>query len=244
MVTQSGFVATDALVKHFDVTPQTIRRDLNELSNFGLLERFHGGAGLSKSSANTPYLDRQQTGVRAKQQIAKAAAALIPDGASLFLNIGTTTEAVAEALLDHRDLHVITNNLNVAQTLARNETFKIYLPGGRVRNHDGGLLGEKATSFIEQFRTDYSIIGIGGISEAGDLLDFDIQEVSSAQAILRNSQKVILVADQNKFGRRAMNRMAHLSDLDILVTSTEPLPPYIEHLNDADVKIIVTHSAP
>ncbi len=221
MVEENGFVATEAMVTEFNVTPQTIRRDLNELNAQGLLTRFHGGAGQAKSIENRPYKDRLRTGVQAKRKIAELTASLVPNGASLFLNIGTTTEAVAEALLKHENLHVVTNNINVAQILSQNESFQIMIAGGQVRNHDGGIIGLSSTDFVGQFRMDIGIVGISGIDEDGALLDFDHQEVKTARIILDNSRKVILVADQHKFGRRAMNRMGYINDLDILVTDGE-----------------------
>jgi len=220
MVELNGFVATEAMVSEFNVTPQTIRRDLNELNTQGLLTRFHGGAGQARSSENRPYKDRLQTGVEAKRQIAEMTASLIPNGASLFLNIGTTTEAVAYALLNHENLHVVTNNINVAQILSQNESFQIMIAGGQVRNHDGGIIGLSSTDFVSEFRMDIGVVGISGIDEDGALLDFDHEEVKTARTILKNSRKVILVADQHKFGRRAMNRMGHIRDLDVLVTDS------------------------
>ena len=222
-VGENGFVATEALVEAFGVTPQTIRRDLNELHGEGLLARFHGGAGQIKSGENAPYPDRLQAGRKAKRAIAAATAALVPNGASLFLNIGTTTEAVAEALLGHENLNVVTNNINVARILCRNESFRVIIAGGQVRNQDGGIVGLASADFIGQFRMDLGIIGISGIAENGDLLDFDLEEVRTARAIVENSQTVILVADRHKFGRRAMNRLGSLSELDRLVTDG-PVP--------------------
>ncbi|MEP3654364.1 MAG: DeoR/GlpR family DNA-binding transcription regulator [Litorimonas sp.] len=218
MVAQDGFVATEAMVAEFGVTPQTIRRDLNELGREGLLTRFHGGAGQAKSGENLPYADRLRSGVQAKQKIAEMTASLIPDGSSLFLNTGTTTEAIAQALLDHQNLHIVTNNINVARYLSQNESFQIMLAGGQVRNHDGGVTGAGAADFVDSFRMDIGILGVSGIDEDGSLLEFDPAEIRSAQSVLRNSRKVILVADKHKFGRRAMNRMGDLLDVDMLVT--------------------------
>lgn len=237
MVSRDGFVATEAMVAEFKVTPQTIRRDLNELGREGLLTRFHGGAGQAKSAQNQPYVDRLRSGVRAKQKIARLTASLIPNGASLFLNIGTTTEAVAQALLQHEDLHVVTNNINVAQILSTNESFNIMLAGGQVRNHDGGITGAAAVDFVDSFRMDIGIVGISGIDEDGSLLDFDPEEVRTAQSILRNSKRVILVADQHKFGRQAMNRMGTLSDLDILVTDKELRPEFSSLCRRANLEV-------
>lgn len=239
MVSERGFVATEAMVTEFDVTPQTIRRDLNELKSHGLLTRFHGGAGQPDSVENRPYKDRLKSGVDAKRKIAELTASLVPDGASLFLNIGTTTEFVAQALLGHENLHVVTNNINVAQILSNNNSFKIMIAGGEVRNQDGAIVGSSSVDFVNEFRLDIGIVGIGGVDEAGVLLDFDHQEVKTARTILRNSRKTILVADQHKFGRPAMNRMGHLEDLDILVTDRPLTPSYTDVCHAAGVKVFI-----
>lgn len=221
MVDEFGFVATEAMVTEFNVTPQTIRRDLNELSEYGLLSRFHGGAGQVKSAENPPYKDRLQTGVEAKRKIAATTAALIPNGASIFLSTGTTIEAIAEALLGHDKLHVFTNNLHVARILTQNESFQIIVSCGQVRHSDGGIIGSSSDDFIGDFRMDVGIVGISGVDEDGSLLEYDPQEVKTAKTILRNSQKVIMVADHHKFGRRAMNRVGHIRDLDIIITDSD-----------------------
>ena len=127
-----------SLAGGFAVTPQTVRRDINDLCARDLLRRYHGGAGLPSSVENLAYQARQVLQGPEKKAIAELVARHIPDEASLFINIGTTTEAVARALLGHRRLKVITNNLNVAQILAENESFEIIIAGGVVRNRDGG----------------------------------------------------------------------------------------------------------
>lgn len=237
MVASDGFVATEAMVTEFDVTPQTIRRDLNELNEKGLLTRFHGGAGQPRSVENQPYFERLNSDVIAKRNIGKLAASLIPNGASLFINIGTTTECVAKALVNHKNLHVVTNNINVAQILSKNPTMRIMLAGGEVRNHDGGIVGASSVDFVNEFRLDFGVIGISGIDDEGNLLDFDHQEVKTARAILKNSRKSILVTDQSKFGRAAMNRMAHMADLDALVTDKD-LTGHFKNICDvADVNV-------
>ena len=239
MVADFGFVATDAMVTKFEVTPQTIRRDLNELSRHGLLTRFHGGAGLTQSAENPPYQARLQTDVEAKRKIAAATAALIPDGASLFLSTGTTIEAVAEALLSHKKLHIFTNNLHVAQILTRNESFQIIVACGQVRHHDGGIIGSSSEDFIREFRMDIGIVGISGVDEDGALLEFDPQEVKTAKTILQNSQKTIMVADQHKFGRRAMNLVGHMRDLNVIVTDSELESGFKTICDEADVQIVL-----
>lgn len=239
MIDEFGFVATEAMVTEFNVTPQTIRRDLNELSEHGLLSRFHGGAGQVKSAENPPYEDRLHTGVEAKRKIAAATAALIPNGASIFLSTGTTIEAIAEALLEHEKLHVFTNNLHVARILTQNSSFQIIVSCGQVRHSDGGIIGSSSDDFISDFRMDIGIVGISGVDEDGSLLEYDPQEVKTAKTILRNSQKVIMVADRHKFGRRAMNRVGHIRELDVIITDSDP-DAHFKNICDAEnVDILV-----
>ena len=240
MVDQFGFVATEAMVTEFKVTPQTIRRDLNELSEQGLLSRFHGGAGQAKSAENPPYEDRLQSGVEAKRKIAEATAALIPNGSSIFLSTGTTIEAIAEALLGHEKLHVFTNNLHVARILMQNSGFQIIVSCGQVRHSDGGIIGSSSDDFINEFRMDVGIVGISGVDEDGSLLEYDRQEVKTAKTILRNSQKVIMVADRHKFGRRAMNRVGHIRDLDVIVTDSQPEAHFRNICDSENVNIIIS----
>ena len=145
-------------------------------------------------------------------------AAHIPDHASLFINIGTTTEEIAKQLLHHVGLRVITNNLNVAAILSGKGDFQVTVAGGVVRARDRGIVGEATIDLIRQFRVDFGVIGISGIDLDGTLLDFDYQEVRVAQAIIDNSRQVFLAADHSKFGRNAMVRLGGLEDVDALFT--------------------------
>lgn len=222
-VQRQGFVAIEALAEHFSVTPQTIRRDINELCEQGLLRRYHGGAGLPSSVENIAYTDRQVLHLEEKRRIAEMVARYIPNQASLFINIGTTNEEVAKALLDHQGLRVITNNLNVAAMLSANASFEVIVAGGVVRSRDRGIIGEATIDFIRQFKVDFGIIGISGIDSDGTLLDYDYREVRVAEAIIANSRQVLLVADHSKFGRNALVRLSHLSEIDALFTD-QPVP--------------------
>jgi DeoR family glycerol-3-phosphate regulon repressor len=240
LVRRQGFVTIDALAQRFAVTPQTIRRDINALSAEALLRRYHGGAGLPSSVENLAYPTRQVLCLEEKRRIARLVAAHVPDEASLFVNIGTTTEEVAKALLDHhRGLRVITNNLNVAAMLAGKADFQVTVAGGVVRPRDRGIVGEATVDLIRQFRVDFGIIGISGIDLDGTLLDFDYQEVRVAQAIIASSRQVYLAADHTKFGRGAMVRLGHLRDVHALFTDREPPEPVRELLGAADRRLFV-----
>ena len=236
---EQGYVSIDELAQAFTVTPQTIRRDINQLADQGLLRRTHGGAAsVGSSIQNTAYAMRAGLMRDEKQRIAEAIAAQIPDHASLFINIGTTTEAIARALLNHSGLKVITNNLHVAALLSAKADFEVLLAGGTVRS-DGGVVGQAAVDFIRQFKVDYALVGISGIDEDGSLLDFDYQEVRVSQAIIANARKVILAADSSKFGRNAMIRLGPISLIDCLVTDQQPVPALVQLLSQNKIRLEV-----
>lgn len=215
---REGKVTVDGLAAHFGVTLQTIRRDLTDLAEEGRLERVHGGAVLPSGTTNIGYEERRVLNPEAKDAIARACAAEIPNDISLFLNIGTSTEAVARALSGHRNLLVVTNNMNVANILAGHGSCEVIVTGGQLRRTDGGLVGNLAGNTIKQFKVDLAVIGCSALDKDGDLLDFDIQEVGVSQTILRQSRKTFLVADGSKFTRSAPARIASLEAIDTFFT--------------------------
>ncbi len=242
LVQANGFVTIDFLAREFDVTPQTIRRDINTLSKRGAINRYHGGAGIGSSTENVAYNQRKVLCFREKQKIARLVAAQIPDHASLFINIGTTTEAIAQALCSHKRLRIITNNLNVATILSAKSDFEVIVAGGLVRHRDCGIIGEATIDFIQQFKVDFGIIGISGIDADGTLLDFDYREVRAARAIIDNSRKVFLAADHTKFGRNAMVRLGSIVEIDALFTDKHPPAGLVEIIAEADVDLFVARS--
>ena len=235
LVRQRGFVSIEALADHFSVTPQTIRRDINQLSDRELLQRYHGGAGLPSSVENIAYQTRQVQELEGKRRIAQLVARHIPNDASLFINIGTTTEEVARALLNHRGLRIITNNLHVASILSQNPGFEVIVAGGVVRSRDRGIVGETTIDFLGQFKADFGIIGISGIDVDGSLLDFDHREVRASRCIIANSRQIFLVTDHTKFGRRAMVRLGSLQDIDALFTDRRPPASIVAKLGELGV---------
>lgn len=220
---REGMVTVDGLVDHFGVTPQTIRRDLTELADAGQLERVHGGAILPSTTANIGYNERRQLNQSAKVDIARMCARHIPNDCSVFLNIGTTTEAVAAELLHHEGLLVVTNNINISIILSANPKIEVVVTGGNLRRSDGGLTGEYATQMIRQFRFDYAVIGCSSLHEDGDILDFDIQEVGVSKTIIQQSENVFLAADASKFERKAPAKIGSLSQVNVFFTD-KPLP--------------------
>ena len=237
---QHGRVLVEALAEQLGVTAQTVRKDLNDLCDRGLLKRMHGGALFPSGVENMEYEARRRIAAREKTAIGRAAAAIIPGNASLFINIGTTTEAVSQALLDHAGLMVITNNINVANRMRVYPNIEVVIAGGVVRGSDGGVVGEAAVDFIRQFKVDYAVIGTSAIDEDGALLDFDYREVKVAQAIIANARQVILVADSTKFERTAPVRIAHLSQVHTFITDRCPSLAIRQVCDEAKVRLIET----
>ncbi|MDQ2067035.1 DeoR/GlpR family DNA-binding transcription regulator [Xinfangfangia sp. CPCC 101601] len=219
-----GRVVVEDLAQRFDVTLQTIRRDLTELAEAGFLDRIHGGAVARTGVVNIGYEQRRRMAQEAKEAIARACAAEIPDNSSLILNLGTTTEAVARALLHHKNITVITNNMNVANTLQANPGCEIIVTGGTLRRSDGGLVGDLAIQFFDQFKVDFAVIGTSALDLDGDMLDFDLAEVRVSRAILARARRSFLVTDRSKLGRSAPARIASLSAIDTVFTD-QAFPP-------------------
>jgi DeoR family glycerol-3-phosphate regulon repressor len=239
LLRSEGKVEVDDLSSHFSVTTQTIRRDLTELCERGLAPRTHGGARKLVSASSFGYEDRRQRHAGEKELIGQRAAGLIPDGASVILNIGTTTEQVAAALATHSDLTVISNNVNVIHILRGARLKSLVIAGGSVRMSDGAVVGAEAVEFIERFKADFAVIGTSSMDEDGAILDFDEREVAVARAILRNARTNILVADHSKFERAAPFRICEVADLDYVITDHMPSQSFVDAAHAGGTKLVV-----
>ena len=235
-------VEVEALSARFDVTTQTIRQDLRDLDDRGLLRRTHGGARRLAQLAGRAYADRRGFRGQEKRAIGALAASLIPDNCSLTLNIGTTTEQVARALESHHDIMVISNNINIVTMLSGTMGKELVIVGGKVRQSDGAVVGEDAVEFINRFKVDYAVIGASSLDTDGAILDFDAQEVSVARAILRNARTRILVADASKFDVSAPVRICNVSEIDYVITDAPPPSDFASAANAGQTKILLTDS--
>jgi len=236
---EQGRVEVDELSRTFSVSPQTIRKDLNELCDRRILQRVHGGAVVGSGIENVSYDARRLLAPESKRLIGRKAAELIPDNSSLLINIGTTTEQVAHALHAHHGLLVISNNVNAVHIMKQFIGIELILAGGLVRLSDGGIVGDAAIDFINQFKVDYAVIGVSAIDEDGSLLDYDLREVRVAQAIITNARHVILVADRLKLERSAPVRLCHIGEVDTIVTDG-PFPgKLVDVCRRNEVEIVV-----
>lgn len=238
-IRDGGSASVEALAARHGVSPQTIRRDVNALCDLGLLRRQHGGAALPTNARAAAFADREVLQAEEKGRIGRAAAALIPHRASVFLGIGTTTAAVARALIGHDSLRVVTNNLEIADYLCRNPSFEVILAGGRARNRERDFIGESALAVFREVRVEYGVFGVCGVDADGGLRDFDFDEVRLSRLIVENSVKPVVVADHTKIRAATAVRFAEISELYAFVTD-RPLPPELAaRAAAAGVRVVV-----
>lgn len=235
VVQERGGVSVGALAEMLDVSMQTIRRDLDAICDGETLRRVHGRIELAEDRLNTPFDQRTGTNTAGKRAIAEVAASRIPDGATLFVSIGSTALNVARALRHRKELTIITNNLSAAMALSEEVSNRIILPGGELRLPDRDLIGEEVVAFFGRFRAEYAVFGTAGVAEDGGLLEFHQAEVRASAQMRRNAQTSILVIDRSKFGRLAPALGGNLADVDLVVCDRPPPEPFaavVEALGD------------
>lgn len=219
---RDGFVTLEALAALFGVSMQTVRRDIIALDRAGLLQRFHGGAGRN-GDGESLRLDRERKriiGVDAKQAIARRAAGLIPDGAALFLDVGTTMETAAAALDAKSGLQIFTTNLPAALRFSH-DRHEVHVIGGRLSGKDGSLTGEAAIATLASLRLDWALIGCSGIEDGGRVMDFDLGKIAVKRAAMAAAGRSLLLAAAAKRGRSARAEIAPESAFHWVIDETD-----------------------
>jgi DeoR family glycerol-3-phosphate regulon repressor len=222
-----------------DVSAQTVRRDIIRLDEAKLLQRFHGGAGLRDSAVRVGYAEKRVLAADAKDRIGRRVAELVPDGASVFLDVGTTAEAVARALgARRRRLKMFTNGMAAARILSEFPTFDVFVLPGHVRGPDGSLTGDATVAAVGEFRADFAVVALSGFDADGAPMDFDLGKIAVKRAMAARARRALMVADSSKFGRQATARLAPLSAFSALASDAEPPGPLAEALAAAGVELI------
>jgi DeoR family transcriptional regulator, glycerol-3-phosphate regulon repressor len=221
-VRQEKSASVEELSKIFSVSLQSIRKDINDLCKQGLLRRIYGGVEIAVQNDNISYDSRKVIHFDAKKAIAKEIAKQIPNNCSLFFSIGTTPEIIAKELINHQNLKIITNNINVALVCCENPTFEITLHGGVIRNKFRDILGNDIKKFFSSYKVDYGIYGVGAIEEDGSLLDFTKEEFLAREVISKFSKKVFLAADYSKFTRNAYIQGGNITDVNSFFCDKKP----------------------
>ena len=229
LVAQMGFLSVAAIAKAVEVSEITVRRDLIVLDADGLVRRTHGGAVpvnapavLDYGAFEPAFEARRRQNQDAKARIAQRAAALVRRGETIALDVGTTALAFAEAIADRDDLKIVTNNVRAARLLADGGN-EVYVPGGRVRGREHAITGPIAAQALEGYWFDCAIIGVAGLTAEG-LFDYSPDDSEIKRVFMRRSQRVVVLADASKLGRRAMVEVTPLGAGMTLVTEGAPSP--------------------
>lgn len=220
-VRAQGAVSVSDLATQFDVTHQTIRRDLRALQELGLLQKGFGAAFASPGVARHGHHEREGTLVEVKRRLVSALEEFLTPDATVFVGLGTTFDSLHEVVERHPGLLIATPNLTVAYTCALNTDATVYVYGGYVRNKDSSVLTMSDGS-RRRFKFDIAVIGASAIDEQGTVLEFDPMEVELVRDVLQQSRRVILVAHDGKFGRHAPHVVTSLADIDVLISNTTP----------------------
>lgn len=237
ILTKQGRASVDEISTALGVTPQTVRKDLAALDKQNKVVRYHGGATLLAGIEYTTYEARKNIAVGQKGRIAKYCATLIPNNVSLIINSGTTTAAVAAELQGHAGLRIVTDSVTISNDIRGFKGIDLIVPGGRVRKSDGAIVGHSTVEFIRQFRPDIAIIGAAAIGQDGSLLDYDMSEVAVAKTIIEGARHVILVVDSSKMDRVAPVRIAHISQVNTVITDVD-CPDFLRRLcRELDVQL-------
>jgi DeoR family glycerol-3-phosphate regulon repressor len=227
-VRAQGAVSVANLATQFDVTHQTIRRDLRALQDRGLLQKGFGAAFASPGVARHGYDERHGTLLGVKRRLVQALEEYLTPDATIFVGLGTTFDSLHEIVERHPGILIATPNLTVAYTCALKTDATVYVYGGYVRNKDSSILTMSDES-RRRFKFDVAIIGASAVDDEGSVLEFDPMEVELTRDVLSQSRQVILVAHDEKFGRRAPHLVTHLDKIDVLITNANAHEPAARH---------------
>ena len=233
-----GAVAVGRLSAALDVSRETIRRDLQVLERAGQLLKRHGGA-VPVARVEPDETERAKTNIEGKRRIGRHAAAMVPDGASVILDSGTTARCIAEALARRRDLTIITNDLGVCARLSRLDGIRLVLLGGAIQPHEDATMGPDTVEMLGRYQADFAFVGAGAITLDGHLSDFSRDAAELRTRMLQSVQTACVIADHTKFWRVTPVRVAAFGRGHLLITDRAPVKRVREALSRRGVRLAV-----
>lgn len=232
------------LAEVLGVSEETIRRTAKSLAKADLVRRVHGGIFLANAEAEHSVFARLGHRSAEKHKIAEAAASLIPNGACVFMDVGSTTAFVAEALRAHKKLTVITNSMNVAQTLLNRNGNRVYMSGGELRHNEGGAFGPEALDYIKRFYFDFAILSVDGIDAHGGFFLRGSEEAAMAKVVIERTRHKIVAADHLKFGQTGPRVVCDPDKLDTFVTDRPLAPLFAQKFNEWGIDVVHVEKGP
>lgn len=231
-------MSVDALALEFEVSAETIRRDLGQLAGNGVLQKVHGGARRLRLNAEGSFQERMAENAEAKRVIAQKVVPLVEPGDTIFIDTGSTTVICAEALAAVEQLTVITNSVAVAQIFgAPRAGTTVFLLGGEFGAGNGQTVGPLVIEQIQGFQADHAILTTAAVDGSAGAMDANIDEAQVARAMIAQSRNLFVLASQEKFGRKAAFRVCRLEEIDIIVSDAAPGPDQMAALEAARVEL-------
>lgn len=233
-------LSIEEMARHFEVSRETVRRDLMHLQARGLLRRVHGGAVPAQTGTEAGFGERLINNAGAKKAIAMAAAKRLRQGDTLMIDTGTTTAILASVLAETPKMTIITNCFSVAGNLAAGASaHRVYLLGGEFRVESQQTLGSACLDQIAHYRADHAILSCGAVDVAGGLMDFDFEDAMVARAMIEQSQRLTLIVDQTKFNRVAMAKVCDIDMIDTLITDAQPPAEILDAIAANDIELVI-----
>jgi len=222
LIETEGAQYIEQLAERYELTTQTIRRDINALCDLGFARRFHGGVDVPIGASNISVNARAALNSGAKRAIGRRVAAAIPSGSTVFMGIGSTVQFVAQAMRDHAALRVVTNNIDVALTLSDAPQIEVHMTGGLLRHNDRDVVGADVQHYFDKFYASHAVIGAGALHAAKGILDFSYSEAQVTMKLVENARQQFLVADVSKWARDASVRVVPFSAVSHFFTDRLP----------------------
>lgn len=238
IIRREGEVSVEMLAARFDVSFETIRRDLGFLAEQGRIQKVHGGARRPQLIRESSHEEREVTAADAKSAIGRRLADAIIPGETLFIDTGSTTLAAAEALAVIPNLTVITNSCRLAERLARaSEDAIIHLLGGRYGLDNSQTTGVAVIEQLQTFRADHAILTVAALDPQEGAMDASLDEAQVARAMIRNARSVTILADSSKFGRQAAFAICATEDVDLIISDAQLDKAHREALREKGVEL-------
>ncbi|MBE6548892.1 MAG: DeoR/GlpR transcriptional regulator [Ruminococcaceae bacterium] len=238
-LTNNGKVIVSELAKDFNVTEETIRRDLEKLDKEGLASKTYGGAVSKHSSAiDLPYNVRESVNIEQKQRIAETISDLIHDGDRLMLDSSSTALYVLKRLKDKKNLTIITNSVKILLELADKPDWTVLSTGGILKKGALSLTGSSAEKMINSYHVDTAICSCKGLDAELGVTDSNESDSLIKQAMFHSAERSILVVDIEKFDKKSFVKVCEFGDVDLIATNTEPSEKWISLCSDKSIELI------
>lgn len=239
-LTRDGMVRVSQLSQELDTTVVTIRHDLTTLEQQGLLQRVQGGAVLPEQvSQSVDFSQRKKLNREKKIAIAAAAAELVQDGDTLFINSGSTTLYFAQQLKHRKNISIVTNSLSVAMELGQVPTFRVILLGGNINAQFAFTSGDDTINQLKLYRANHAFLSVDGICLDGRITTYHSDEAAVSRLMMERSNSTVVTADYSKIGKEGFTYISDGQQMNTLVTDPQAAPRVIESLQDAGVRVIV-----